>query len=162
MKKRAMLLFVFIMLATLFLASCDPRGDLSSAETEELYAEIKELFTTGEIFNYQVKPDSEVTTMNKPVKESDIVFIKSLSEQIFDESNQLSRYGMWWNRKRDYRICNILCSLPMQYDGKSCIVEEFSALKYKDGAVTAIIYYRINKADENARQRVWVRFEPNN
>ena len=155
-----MLLFVFIMLATLFLASCDPRGDLSSAATEELYAEIKELFTTGEIFNYQAKPDS--TTRNKPVKESDIVFIKSLSEQIFDESNQLSRYGMWWNSKRNCRICNILCSLPMQHDGKSCIVEEFSALKYKDGAVTVIIYYRINEADENARQRVWVRFEPNN
>lgn len=162
MKKRAMLLFVFIMLAALFLTSCDPRGDLSSAETEELYAEIKELFTTGEIFNYQAEPEPEVTTMNKPVKESDIAFIKSLSEQIFDESNQLNRYGMWWSSKRNCRICHILCSLPMQYDGKSCIVEEFSAIKYKDGAVTVSIYYRFNEADENARQRVWVRFEPNN
>ena len=157
-----MLLFVFIMLATLFLASCDPRGDLSSAETEELYAEIKELFTTGEIFNYQAKNEYEVSVYDKPVKESVIEFIKSLSEQIFDESNQLGRYGLWWDSKRDCRICDIICSLPMQYDGNACIVEMFSVSKYKDGAVAVIIYYRIAEAVETARQRVLVTFEPNN
>lgn len=159
MKKRAMLLFVFIMIATLFLASCDRRGDLSSAETEELYAEIKELFTTGEIFNYQTEP--EINTNFKPIEAVDIEFIKSLVEPIFDESNQLGKYGLWWSSKRYCRACVIKCSLPMQYDGSSCVVERFDAALYKDGTVAVIIDYHLDGSKDDDTQRVGARFKPN-
>lgn len=161
MRKNGLLFFVFIMISALSLSACDPRGDLSIAETEKLYGEIKELFTTGQIFNYQVKPSREANTVDKPVKESDIEFVKSLSEQIFDESKQLGRYGMWWDSKRACRICDIICSLPMQYDGISCTVEEFSAGKYRDGSVTVIIYYRLEGTENSDNRRIWIAFEPN-
>ena len=161
MKKCAVLILAFIMLSALFLTSCDPKGSLSAVETETLYAEIKELFTSGEIFNYRAKPRQEANAIDKPVKESDIEFIRSLSEQIFDEENQLLRYGLWWNSKRKCKILVITCTLTMQYDGNNCIVEEFCAANYNDEAVTVTIYCRPDGADgSDSREVVYVRFEP--
>lgn len=160
MRKNGLLVFVFIMFSALLLASCDSRGSLSSEETEKLYCEVKELFTTGEIFNYQAKPPQEVNTVDKPVNESDIEFIKSLAELVFDESNQLGKYGAWFDSKHDVRICNINCSLPMQYDGNDCIVEQFSATMNKTGACIINVVYRFDGILDGNSQRLLIRFEP--
>lgn len=160
MRKNGLLVFVFIMIVALFFAACDPRGHLSSDETEELYDEIKALFTTGEIFNYQAKNEREISVYNKPVKESDIEFIKSLAEQVFDESNQLYKYGLWWNSKRRCKICNIGCYLPMQYDGNDCIVIEFSFRKYKEGNIVVDIDYKLDASDDNSTKYLYVEFVP--
>lgn len=163
MKKYRLSVFMLIIISLLIFGACDAKGRLNDKETAGLYDEVKAAFETGEIWEYRILPSGQVNAACESVgdvTEADIAFIKALSGAVFDEANQLDKYGLWTESKRACRTCVINCSIPAEYDGKSCIAEEFSVTKTDNDQYTVTVGYRFPETSDSGRQKVVIRFEP--
>lgn len=161
--KKGLFVFMLVIVTAILFGACDAKGRLNSNETDQLYNEIKAVFKSGKIWEYQIMPPAKVDASGErvdEVNEADIDFIRSLSEPVFDESNQSDRYGLWTESKKAYRTCIIICSVPSFYDGKSCIVEKYSVTTTGNDSYTVTVYYRITDAPDSDIQRVCIRFRP--
>ncbi len=161
--KKGLFVFALIIITAIVFGACDAKGRLNSNETDQLYNEIKAVFETGQIWKYQILPPAKVNASGEKVgevNEADVDFIRSLSEPVFDESNQSDRYGLWTESKTACRTCVIICSIPSFYDGKSCVVEEYSVTTTRNGSYTVTINFRFTEASDSDNQHVLLRFEP--
>ena len=133
-------------------AGCDPKGDLSEAETQKLFDEIQPLVTSGELWTYKMSREGG-SWSSEEQKNSDFELIKAAAEDAFDPANHFETDGIWWSSKSYCRICRIFIDKAFTYNGAERTVTYIEAIKNRNGSIRLDVTF----ADAD---RVGIRFTP--
>ena len=134
MKRFAFLLALLLLASSVMIAGCDPKGDLSEAETQRLYEEIGALVKSGEIWEYEAEPWLDTGWKSKEDREATLSLLRTAADFAYDDGIPKSISGIWFSSKKYCSTVYVDIDISMlTEDGTVGMRMMFSASKYGDG-----------------------------